>query len=302
MIKGILKKPTVGHYSNVLHFEFNRTASGLFEKHAAAIGAPQLIDDHRDSVEQERKVLNWVRLSILTDAKRDTDRKRQDAYIMLGGIVRPNLKHFDPVVRDAALQIYNIMAPRGYIREMGYDAKTACIDGVVKLLRDERCQPAVELLGLQTCINEIDTLNNEFKEQAEAVAQEIIKRPQITVREARQNTDFSLREVTGRVDALVLINGEGQLGHFASEYNVLVRHYNRSLNEHLGRLHARRDISDAVIAPIDPQYYTGKAITLIPEVTLLDPRREPIRPFVISPSPKISAYPTPTTPTAAWLR
>lgn len=279
MVRNILLKPRMGHYPGDLHAEFHKLISELCFKCASDIDAQTLIDDHREAVAQEMISFTRTRRSYFTKVKAETDSRREAAYMLVAGMVRSNLKHFDQQVRDAALHVHNLLAIYGYVYRLAYDAKTLNIDSMVGRLRSERYQQAVELLGLTGCINHLDAINAEFKSYVEAVARESINRPKISFQQARKRSDFTMRMITDRVESLVNINGEGSLKAFANEYNALVNHYNRLLNEHLGRIHARRDISDAVIVSIAPRTFTGKPVTVIPEVSLLDhsPDGAPIR-------------------------
>ena len=244
--------------------------SGICLKHATEIDAQSLIDDYAAAVTLENDIFMWMRRSEFTEKKDVVDRMRGAAYVLGTGMVRLNLKHFDPQIRNAAEHVHNLLSSYGCVYEMGYDAATASLDSVIARLRDETYNSAVEVLGLMSWINELDSLNTRFKTCADNVARENINRPKVSFREARKKSDGTLRLITNRVESLVNINEESMLAAFIEEYNTLVKHYNKVLYERLGRNRARRDISAAVISSVASQPFTGKPVFVIPEVCLRD--------------------------------
>jgi hypothetical protein len=268
MIKVVLKKPDVNHYTIANHVGYHKLAYPICKNHETVIDAPALICGYRSKVEQEEVIYKWLRRSEFTEKKAETDQKRDVILRGMEGIVHVNLKNFDPSIRDNALHVNNLLLNYGDITHAGYDAETAAIDSVSVRLRSADYLPAVTALGLLPWLNELDSLNSLFKSYVEDVAQELIDKPDITPGAARRETDEALRQITGRVTSLVNLNGPDDFAAFAEEFNVLTNHYNTLVHEHYGRLHARIDISPAEIALIEVQPFTGKPVSVIPEVSL----------------------------------
>ena len=270
MRKTILRRPDTGRYSNANHLEFSKLASGIFVKYASEINDQPLIDDHGAAVTQEGEVFNWMRRSEFTEKKTVVDRNRDEVYMGITGTVRVNLNHFSPEMKNAAVHVDNLLSSYGYLPEMNYDAETAAIDTLVTRLRSEAYVQSVQLLGLATWVNELDTLNTRFKTYADDTSKEEMNRPHVSSKEARVRSDNALWLITNRVESLVSLNGTTTFVAFIEEFNTLVKHYNTLLHEHRGRIHARTDISNAVISLITPQTETGKPVFVIPDVSLHD--------------------------------
>jgi hypothetical protein len=267
-MKKILNSPLEGRYNNADHVEFNKLSYDICERSATAIAAPALITSYRDKVLQEENIYKWMRKSEFTEKKAEADHARDRALTGMLGIVRTNMKHFDPAIRDNATHVYNLLSNYGDLTRAGYDAETAGIESIVARLTSADYLPAVQNLGLMPWITELEAQNALFKSYVGDVSQEQIEKPTISQRVARQETDVALQHITTRVTALVHLNGVDDYAVFVTEFNVLVNHYNTLLHEHYGRLHSRTDITPAVIAPIAPQPYTGKPVYVIPAVTL----------------------------------
>ncbi|MDR2563692.1 MAG: DUF6261 family protein [Prevotellaceae bacterium] len=268
MTKTILGRPDLGRYTTPNHIAFHKLGFGICEKYASAIGAQTLIDNYGAAVNKESEIFKWIRRSEYTEKKVKADQKRDNLYLGITGTARVNLRHFDPQVQDAAVHVDNLLTGYGDVTRMGYDAETVAIDSLIARLRNADYTAAVQLLGLSTWIDNLETANNEFKEYVDDATQEEIDRPDITPKVARRQSDGALRPITDRVEALITLNGEATFADFIAEYDTLVKHYNTLTHEHYGRLHAQIDIAPAELAPIAPQAFAGRPVFVIPEVTL----------------------------------
>jgi hypothetical protein len=264
-----LKKPNIAHYSNAYHIEFHKTSYPICFKYGTIINAPDLISNYQTKVTQEDNVYKWMRKSDYTEKKAETDHARDQVYSGIFDIVQVNLKHFDPLIRDNASHLYNLLSNYGDLINAGYDAETADIDSLLTRLGSPEYLPAVQNLGLVSWVTELANQNALFKSYVDDTAQEQVEKPNITPLAARRETDEALRRITARVTALIDLNGPDMYVPFVEEFNVLVNHYNTLLREHYGRLHAKTDISAAMIAPVDVQPYTGKPVYVIPTVSIV---------------------------------
>ena len=263
-----LAKPEVYIYNSADHIEFHKTSYTIDVKFGTVIDAPELITAYGDKVTQEDNIYKWVRRSEYTEKKAEADHSRDSVYTGIVNIVRANLKHFDPSIRDNALHVYNLLENYGDLTHAGYDAETAGIDSVVTRLNSSAYSLAVQNLGLVSWVAELANRNTLFKGYVEDTAQEQIDKPDISPRTARRETDEALRKITTRVSALIDLNGPDAYAAFVEEFNVLVNHYNTLVREHYGRLHAKTDIAPATVASIAVQPYTGRPVYVIPEVSL----------------------------------
>jgi hypothetical protein len=263
-----LRKPDVSRYNNADHIEFHKTAYQICYKYASVISASDLITAYRNKVTQEEQIYKWIRSSEFTEKKIEADHGRDRLYSGILDIVHANLKHFNPSVRDSAQHVNNLLKNYHDLTHAGYDAETAGIESIVARLQSSEYSAAVQTLALTPWLNELTVQNNLFKSYVAGTEQEAVKKPDISPRTARQETDEALRKITGRVTALINLNGSASYAAFAEEFNVHVNHYNTLVHEHYGRLHAKTDITPASIAPVSVQPYTGKPVYVIPALTL----------------------------------
>jgi hypothetical protein len=261
-----LQKPDVHSFSVAEHIEFHNSACPLCEKYEKVIDALELITGYRSKVLQEDVIYKWIRRSEYTEKKAEADYNRDRIYTGVMEIVRANMKHFDPSIRDSAGHVNNLLENYGDLIHAGYDSETAGINSIVTRLNGSDYSLAVQNLGLAAWVKELASQNALFKSYVEETSQEQFEKPEISPRTARRETDEALRKITVRVSALIDLNGPDAYADFAGEFNVLTNHYNTLVREHYGRLHAKTDISAANITPVAVQAYTGKPVYVIPEV------------------------------------
>jgi hypothetical protein len=263
-----LNEPDLHGYNSADHIEYHKQSSGICNEFGTVIDAPELLAGYNGKVAQEENIFKWIRRSEFTEKKAEADSKRDEVFMGVVGVVRANLRHFDPSIRDNALHVHNLLENYGDLTHAGYDAETAGIDSVVTRLDSEAYSFAVQNLGLAPCVAELANQNSLFKGYVEDTTQEQIDKPDISLQTVRRKTDEALRKITKRVSALIDLNGGDDYAAFAERFNVLTNHYNTLVRERYGRLHAKTDIAPANIAPIAMQPYTGKPVYVIPEVSI----------------------------------
>ncbi|MDR1680632.1 MAG: DUF6261 family protein [Prevotellaceae bacterium] len=264
----LLSTPDNTRYFNPAHVSFHTVILALCILHEDVIDAAALITAYKDAVTQETDVYEYAHISELTRKKEAADHARDHAVTGVLETVRVAMRNFDPVIRERAYRIHDILSDFGDVRQMAYDGESAAVDSLVENFRSATFLPDIQALGLVAYVNEMATQNNLFKTYADQTADLNLQRPPVSMKEARVVTDHALKKITDRVIAKVNLNGITGFGPFVAKFNELTDHANDVVKDHYGRIHARIDITTAVTAPIPVQTYTGKPIFVIPEATL----------------------------------
>ncbi|MDR2125778.1 MAG: DUF6261 family protein [Prevotellaceae bacterium] len=267
-MKKILNSPDENRYNTSEHLEFHTLSYKICDRYKVQINAPAMLATYQSKLAQEETVFKWLRKSEFTAKKEEVDRARDRVFTGLLAVVRNDMKHFNPAIRDKALHVYSLLETYGNLPRASYDAETANIDSLVTRLHGSDYTAAVEALKLEAWIDELNSQNELFKSYVDDAAQEQVNKPAISARTARHETDDALKQITNRIASLIILNGEGEFTAFVEEFNVLVSHYNTLVHEHYGRIHARIDLTPSTVAPIGVQQYTGKPVFVIPELTL----------------------------------
>jgi hypothetical protein len=267
-MKKFILKADIQHYHNGDHVSFNNLAVQILEKNASVIAEQELVDAYTNNVKVENTVYKLARNSEYTAKKITVDRQRNKLYSIIGEIVRLNMKHFNPAIRDAAKQVDNLMSAYRNLARAGYEAETASIDSFLTHIHSDSYAGAISILGLCPWLLKLKEANDLFKTYADNMMQEEIAKPDINMQSARRQSDIALHKIIARIESKINLNGPEPFIPFMEEYNISVKHYDSLLHEHYGRRHIRTDISNADIATVGQQQYTGKPVFVIPEVSL----------------------------------
>jgi hypothetical protein len=235
------------------------------------INIPDLLAEYKAKTLQEAHIYKWMRRSEFTAKKAETDHERDKTLSGMVGSLHSYEKYFDPAIRDNAKHVLNLIDNYGPLAHADYDAETAGIDSILEKLNGCHYIHAVQNLHLEPWMAELDRLNTLFKSYAADTEQEQVEKPDINPKTARRETDEALRRITRRVESLIDFDGPENYATLVKEFNVHVDHYNTLVHEHYGRTHAKTDLSQGEVAPIEVQQYTGKPVYVIPSVTV---RRE----------------------------
>jgi hypothetical protein len=265
----IFRKPNVTHFTISDHLEFHEQAYKLCEGYATLLDSETLLVVYQQKVHQEELVFKWQQRSEFTAKKAAADQARDAAFQGIVAIVKNDMKHFDPAVRDNALHLHNLLETYGNVTRVDYDGETANIDSLVGRLQSMEYFAAVLSLNLLPWVEELHSQNDLFKSYVDDATYEKLKKPEIVPIVARRQTDKALRDIINRVTSMAILNGRDGYAPFIDEFNVLADHYNNVVREHYGRLHARIDITPAAIDEIPAQRSTGHPVFVIPTLTLV---------------------------------
>jgi hypothetical protein len=258
----------LSRYINVDHSAFHHSIYQLCLANATVISLP-LVKEYGIKLEQEDEIRKWFEKSEYTERKKRADGDRDKSYRSMASFVRVNRKNADPVVSQYAAHI-DILLQEKYAKIPGldYEAETNEIEQMLLQLRSGEYMPAVQALGLSTWLEDLEEKNNTFKTYYQEAYQELGKKPDITLKEARKETDNALITILDRVKGLINLGLEANVLGFVKEYNRHAEHYNTLVREHYGRLHVKTDISLADFEAIPNQTYTGNPIFVIPKVSV----------------------------------
>ncbi|MDR1223913.1 MAG: DUF6261 family protein [Tannerella sp.] len=263
-----LRKADVGRYSNADHIEFHKTSDDIFDRYKTVINDPVLLTAYRTKVTQEDQIYKWMRRSEFTEKKAEADHERDKIFLAIVENLHSFEKHFDPSLRDNAKHVLNLIGNYRNLTHTDYDAETAGIDSILERLNSADYLPAVQNLQLAPWLTELTRLNTLFKSYAVDTEEEQVKKPDISPKAARNETDEAFRKITLRITSIIDLGLVDDIVYkpLVKEFNVHVDHYNTLVHERYGRLHVKTDISQGEIEPIEVQQYTGEPVYVIPSV------------------------------------
>lgn len=264
----------VDRYNNAIHIEFHKTGYSIFDEFKEILNAPALMTDYLSAITQEEDIYKWMRSSEYTEKKREVDRERDHTLRGIIKTLQGYENHFDTAIREAAKRVLHLINNYHRLTHTEYDGETAGIDSILEHLALPEYSGDVAKLNMQQWFSELARLNALFKEYVADVELEQRKKPGISARDSRKQTDAVLKKLTARLTAVITIDGPEDAQPLLVAYNVHAAHYNTLWKEHYGRTHAKTDITGGTVKMSREYAFTGKRINALPDSVTVEKTRD----------------------------
>jgi hypothetical protein len=241
-------------YTNALHLQFFIALVTLIKKFGVnilKIGA--LFDKICSAIEKEESAYKVIRKSDISNLKAESDHVRDDIVVGIKKLLESALHHFDAAIREAAYRLkivfdtYDNPTP---LIHLSYDAETLSINNMLQEW-ENKYMADLEILGLITWVKELRDRNNAFDELTKRYSEQLAEKTPLRPKEVRRETDELYKQIILVINANIIMeteenenvknDGESAFAPFVNELNVLIKHYNDLLAQHLGRLEAKKE-------------------------------------------------------------
>ena len=220
---------------NEEHFQFQSEFNDLVIRFTpGTLGIELAFAAYEPLYLNEKTALDVIRKSSLTSEIAVSDHKRDSTYRGFCDTVKGANNHFLPAKREAANRIQIAIDHYGNINTKTYDEQTAAINSLVEDLNKEYAND-VATLGVEDWVAELQLNNNSFETLMDERYSTDAGKTQLKMKEVRVEVDTAYRNITERVDALVVVNGQEAYAPFVKELNERVEKYNNTLAQRKGR-------------------------------------------------------------------
>ena len=220
---------------NEEHYKFNIDFSALVaESTPEALGIQTLYPAYQLALTTEISALNVVQGIAITDDLIDADAVRDTTFRGLTGTVKSALNHFDPEVRSSAERLKMLIDTYGNMTEKPLDQETASIIKLVEELEGSYAADAVKL-GVASWVTALKQQNKAFDDLKNLRYDETTAKPQLNLRQARQETDNAYRAIIKRINSLIEVNGPTAYSAFVADLNSRVGNYQNLLEQRKSR-------------------------------------------------------------------
>jgi hypothetical protein len=266
-----IKSIDFSHLRNEAHYEFLWVFRHLVDEFPAVktlVGV--LYEDFITLLVLEKKLLDAARVSALTQQLVEADHRVDRAITAIRAVINAARHSLDPAVAEAARVLYIRLREFGDIRGKAYEEESAAVQVLIDDLGNTYVQQT-SLVGLQSWLTELTTAEAEFTRLYLQRGSEAAGRPTERMADVHREIEEKYRNIATFVD-VSSITTPGEYDGFIAKLNVQVQYF----NEHNHRP-ARKDLGagdHTVIEPIETQQYTGRPITIIPEVHFREEGKE----------------------------
>ena len=221
----------------------------------------------------EKKLLDAARASAFTQQLAAADHRVDRAIAGIKATINAARHSLDAAVAEAARELYIRLRAFGNIRGKAYEEESAAVQVLIDDLGNAYVQQ-MSLVGLQSWLTELTTAEAEFTRLYLQRGSEAAGRPTERMADVHREIEANYHQMITLINASAILTPD-DYEEFIAKLNVQVDYFNEH-NHH----HARKDLGagdHTVIEPIDTQQYTGRPITIIPEVHYREEGKETIR-------------------------
>jgi hypothetical protein len=216
-----------------------------------------------DLLNKESQLVDAMRSSIYTKMLADLDLRIDYTIVGINSIINAGLHHFDPIMVEAATILYNRMKAFGSIEKKAYEEESGAVTLLLYDLMNKYAQQ-VDTLSMRDWVNELETVENEFKTIFKERNAEYAAKPDYNLKDIRKEIDGVYYQIVQFINANAIVAPSLDYESFLSQLNAEIEY----AIEH-SHQHAKKDLSTGdrtVIEPIDTQTYSGEPIIVIPKV------------------------------------
>jgi hypothetical protein len=242
-----LKNAKIYKFSSALRLKYLKEILLLISKfELVALKITELLNIFAACVDKEDTCYKIVRKSNISMKKEESDKARDAIIIGIKHAIKSGLRHFNDAIREAAQRLkivfdtYDKPIP---ITNMPYDAETMAINKLLLELNGKYAADA-QILGIDSWLIELEKRNNAFDDLAKNYNEETAEKPVLQLVNLRKETNVAYHELVAYINALMLIDKETPYEQFASEFNALVKHYNDTMAQHIGRIQSAKKEDD----------------------------------------------------------
>jgi len=212
---------------NDAHFQFHTEFRDLVaESGAEALGVAALFDAYLPLYDREDTALTRTVKSALPEQIREADARRNETF---GAMMFINLgmrKHFDPVAREAASRLHDVLRAYGNLSRKTLSEQTAAVGGLLRELRREKYRADLVLARMNDWVDELEARNDALDALMTAHNEETASPTDIDKALARTALDAAYRLIRARINAHAgTANGAESYKSFVNALNKIVKKY-----------------------------------------------------------------------------
>ena len=219
------------------HFQFHTETKLLIE----TIGAQQLKiadnfnQNYLPAYQQLDEALQKITKNSFTEQRSSKDSSRDSSYRGSADTVKAAQNHFDTTVIDAARRLKILFDTYGNVSRLPLNEETAAIYNLVKDIREKYAAEA-NLIGLMPWIDKLDEDNRDYEALVTSGYEETVAlQTEYNAKQARKLLDDAYNNITRRINAYIIIEGESQFADFVRRINIQIDKYNNTLATRRGR-------------------------------------------------------------------
>jgi len=225
-----IKDFSLSRLRNEEHFQFFSSFRDLVMMFTVlALNIELLFNLFLASLANELAALDLIRKNAISDDLIDADYERDSVFRGMSDAVKSALNHFNVDVRAAARRLQVVLDTYGNLAIKPYDAETG---GLNSLINDFTTTYAADVarVGLNEWVVELQAKNKAFDDLKNNRYSAEAAKTILRMKQERLKTDAIYRQITERINALVIVEGEARYAGFVNELNKRIEGYDNTIS------------------------------------------------------------------------
>ena len=225
-----IKDFSLSRLRNEEHFQFFTSFRDLVLVFTVlALNIELLFNLFLASLANELAALDLIRKNAISDDLIDADDERDSVFRGMSDAVKSALNHFNVDVRAAARRLQVVLDTYGNLAIKPYDAETG---GLNSLINDFTTTYAADVarVGLNEWVVELQAKNKAFDDLKNNRYSVEAAKTILRMKQEHLKTDAIYRQITERINALVIVEGEARYAGFVNELNKRIEGYDNTIS------------------------------------------------------------------------
>lgn len=217
------------------HFQFHTEFCDLVNLcKAENLGIRSQFDLYLVLYAQEDEAFKKIMKSAITADMQKADKRRDTLFRGMIDTNKAALNHFRPDMQKSAKRLKILFDTYGNLAQKPLNEQTAGIYNLLQELRGNYAGDAATV-HIAEWANELEKANLAFGQLVRNRNDKSAERTNLILKEVRAQVDEAYRAITGRINALVIVEGTTKYEDFIRNLNVIVVQYNNAIAQRAGR-------------------------------------------------------------------
>jgi hypothetical protein len=236
----LIKNIHLNALQNEEHTGFNTYVSEYITEDANVTLKVQLqLFDYKLKLAIEKSVLDLIKKNSYTRRVNEADAARDKPIRGFFAVVKGMLHHFNPAVEQAAYNVNLINENFSNITRLSDDKQTQAFDRYIATI--DAASADVSLLGLMDWVTEMKATHAAFLGVVKSRNAENDDKPDISMKQARLDTEGAYNAVVDRVNAFITIEGDAAYASLVTKINGRIDQYSNAVAQRRGRAKKKDD-------------------------------------------------------------
>lgn len=220
---------------NEEHFQFHTEFRDLIiEATPEALGIETQYPDYDLLYANENEALAFVKKNDITNDLYESDSKRDDTYRGLAATIKAGGYHFNQATKQAAAHVLPLFDQYGNIAAKSFAEETAAINNLISKLNMDYAAD-VTALGIESWLSELQVNNTAFDTLFKSRNSKEAEKTQLRMKQVRLEVDAAYRQITNRINAAIIMNGETAYKVFVDALNQWIGMFNNNVAIRIGQ-------------------------------------------------------------------